>query len=176
MEEQLTIQVHAYADLSPEEHEAADALSGDASLEDPRFAGFEWAEADWLVVGRLGDLIVCTVKIALRDVIVGGQRVRVGGIGDVATMAEWRRRGFAAAAMTTVGEFLCNDLGADFGLLFCDTHLLHYYSRFGWQRVDGPTMVEVPWGKVPFPEETMVLPCRQKEWPGGSVDRNGLPW
>ncbi|MHB0879154.1 MAG: GNAT family N-acetyltransferase [Anaerolineae bacterium] len=176
MTEQISVEVRRPTDLSPLEQEAVDALGGGDSSEDPRFTGFEWAPAQWQVVGCLGDRIVSGVKITVRDVTVAGRQVRVAGIGDVATLPEYRRRGFAGAALARAGEFLCRELGVEFGLLFCDTHLLHYYGKFGWQRVDGPTMVQLSWGEVPFPEETMVLPCGDRQWPGGPTNLNGLPW
>jgi predicted N-acetyltransferase YhbS len=174
MDDQLTVAVTRYADLSPEDLATIDTLSSGEI--DPRFEGFVWTPAEWQVVGRLGGRAVCGVKIAVRDVTVGGRQVRVGGIGDVATAPEWRRRGFAGAAMRLAGEFLCRELGAEFGLLFCEPSLVPYYSRFGWQRVAAPTMVTIPRGKVPFPDETMVLPCRGDQWPGGPTDLNGPPW
>ena len=170
------IEVRPFTALSEEEQHLVGELEGGESTVDPRFAGYLWAKADWQVVLRVGGEIVSGAKIVDRVIGVGGLEVRVGGIGDVATARTWRRQGLATAAMRRVGDFLCNDLGADFGLLFCDTHLLPFYGRLGWQRVDGPTMIEVPWGRVPFPEETMVLPCRGVLWPGGETDLRGLPW
>lgn len=175
MDERLEVEVRASSDLTPQEREATGLLSG-SDVDDHRFAGFEWAPAQWYVLGKLGGSVVSALKLVVRDITVGARRVRVGGIGDVATRSDMRRRGYAAAVMRRAAAYLCNETDVEFGLLFCAPELVHYYARLGWQRLDGPTTVVVPWGKAAFPGETMVLPCRQHNWPGGPVDLEGLPW
>lgn len=178
---QTRIEVRRYESLSEVARRAVAGMEGGETTIDPRLAGFRWAPAHWYVLlwvraGASGEELASSIKIVERTATAGEERLRLGGIGDVATVPLWRRRGFASAALAEAGRFICEEMGVDFGLLFCDEALLSFYGRLGWQRVAGPTLVQVPWGRVPFPEETMVLPCRRHLWPEGTIDLDGLPW
>ena len=69
-----------------------------------------------------------------------------------------------------------DELQVAFGLLICDECMIPFYSRLGWQVVEGPLMFDQPGGKVVFDDVTMVLPCAGENWPEGTIDLCGLPW
>ena len=65
--------------------------------------GTKWATADWTVMVWEDEDLVTNVHIVERTVLVGGQPVRLGGIGNVATKVEWRKRGYARSAQNGGG-------------------------------------------------------------------------
>jgi hypothetical protein len=53
----------------------------------------EWADIDWNVLVKLGNKLVSQVDIIDRIAQVGYHKVRLGGIGGVGTLPEFRGRG-----------------------------------------------------------------------------------
>jgi GNAT superfamily N-acetyltransferase len=152
---------------------------------------YAWVVADWHVLGWEGDLLVSHVDITERTASVGGNELRLGGIGGVVTLEAWRKRGLASAAMQKAAEFLREELAVPFGLLVCDPALAPYYQKLGWQIVDGPLIFDQPASfqpgldqvvlrgpihKVTLEGAILVLPCREHNWPAGLIDLRGLPW
>jgi aminoglycoside 2'-N-acetyltransferase I len=150
-----------------------------------------WAIADWHVLAWEGDLLVGHVDITERNALVGEQALRLGGVGGVVTLKEWRKRGIASAAMQKAAEFLRDELAVPFGLLVCDPNLAPFYRELGWQTVDGPLIFDQPDSfqpgldqvlsggpvhKVTLEGAILVLPCREHNWPAGVIDLCGLPW
>ena len=140
--------------------------------------GIEWAKGDWSVLVRLDDQIVSHVGIVERVGKVNGQPVKLGGIGGVATRVEYRKRGLARVAMEKAAEFMRDGLGVEFGLLICSKPMTPYYSKLGWQVVEGPMMFDQARGKVTFGDQTkiMILPWDKHDWPQGVIDLCGPPW
>ena len=140
--------------------------------------GLQWSSDDWHVMVRVKGQVVSRVGIVERTGTVNGQPVRLGGIGGVATRPEFRRRGYAQAALTTAAGFMRNGLKVEFGLLICSVKMMPYYGRLGWQPVKGPLTFDQPKGKVTFDDSTkiMVLPCNKHDWPPGVIDLCGPPW
>ncbi len=137
---------------------------------------YEWSDLDWHVLVRVHDKVVSHVGIIERVATVGGKRVKLGGIGNVATVPEWRGHGLASAALEEAGAFMCNTLGVEFGLLVCADDTVPFYRNLGWEVVEGPLVFDQSSGKVTFPDVTMVLSCRGERWPKGTIDLCGLPW
>jgi hypothetical protein len=123
--------------------------------------------------------------------LVGGTEMRLGGIGGVVTLKEWRNRGIASAAMQKAAEFLHDQLAVPFGLLVCDPALAPFYQKLSWQVVAGPLVFDQPAAFQPGLDQVisggpthkatlegaiMVLPCREAVWPAGLIDLCGLPW
>ena len=172
----LTLSVPRAADLTAAEREAVAELGkGDLNVH-PLLARLQWSPPDWRVLLRRGDEVVSGLMIVEREIRAGERRVKVAGVGDVATLPQWRRQGYAGMVLERAGAFMRDELDAEFGHLFCAPGLVPYYARFGWLRVDGPSYVQAPWGVETFPEETMVLPLRGTAWPPGEMDLEGLPW
>jgi hypothetical protein len=110
------------------------------------------------------------------EVQVGNQPVLVGGVGQVVTLPAGQRRGYARAALRWSAAFLCDELRAAFGLLFCVERMVPFYAGLGWQVVEAPVWIEQPTGRVISPMPVMVLPCQGQVWPAGAVELNSLPW
>jgi aminoglycoside 2'-N-acetyltransferase I len=135
-----------------------------------------WAPADWRILVYAGGQLVSFLKVTEREVSVGEERVRVAGLGDVVTLPEWRGRGLAGLALRRLNDEMSARAEVEFGMLMCLPELVPYYSRFGWQTVPEPIVYTQSWGKETSTEVTMVLPLRDRAWPGGPIDINGLPW
>jgi len=135
-----------------------------------------WSEPDWHVLVRTDGQIVTNIDIVERTGTVGGQPVRLGGVGGVTTRRAWRGHGLASAALRKAAAFMRDELGVEFGLLICDDERIPFYRRLGWQVVEGPLTFDQPEGKVIFPDVTMVLQCSEREWPRGAIDLCGFPW
>ena len=140
------------------------------------FANCVWAPADWRVLVYADGQLVTFLKVTERVISVGDRQVKVGGMGDLITLPEWRGKGLASLAMQHLDEELLKHPDLEFGVLMCVPALVPYYSRFGWQAVPEPIVYEQAWGKETSPEVTMVLPLRGQPWPAGPIDIMGLPW
>jgi len=170
----MRIEIQAEHQLVPQVRTWLDQLSAEAFP--PDGLNIEWARSDWHVLVWEGEELVSHVEIVERIASVGGQPVKLGGIGGVATKSEWRRRGLAEAAMKAAQAFLRDRLGVDFGLLICDEKMLPYYGKLGWKLVSRSLWIGQERGKVNFPTPTMILPVGKDEWPAGEIDLCGPPW
>lgn len=138
--------------------------------------GIQWSTDDWHVTVRVDEQVVSRVGIVQRVGAVNGSPVKLGGMGGVATRPEFRRCGYAKAAMQAAVAFMRDPLRVEFGLLICGEKMIPYYGKLGWQVVPGPMQFDQPKGKVTFTDTVMVLPCHQPAWPPGVIDLCGLPW
>jgi hypothetical protein len=96
----MNIEIKAETQLTPAERQDLERLSAEAFP--PDGDPTEWNTAsDWHVLVREDDRVVSHIEVLDRTIRVDGQPLRVGGIGGVATLKAWRRRGLAEAAMKT---------------------------------------------------------------------------
>ena len=137
---------------------------------------YEWSRPDWHVLVWLGDELVTQLAITERVAQVGGEAVRLAGIGGVMTPKQLRGRGLANAAMRSAVYFMKNTLDAEFGLLLCSARLVPYYERLGWQLVAAPVRFEQSTGDEMWEEEAMVMAFTDRPWPPGAVALCGPPW
>jgi GNAT superfamily N-acetyltransferase len=135
-----------------------------------------WATSHWLMLGYADDLLVSIVGVLVRDVRVGDQTVRLGGIGGVATLPEWRRMGLAGALLDESAGFMRDTLQVDFGFLICSEAKKPFYGRHGWIEMKAPVVFDQPGGKMSLNDTAMILPALKSSWPPGPVDLCGLPW
>ncbi len=138
--------------------------------------GMRWTDPDWAVMVWEDEELVSNVHIIERVIRVGSRKVRVGGIGNISTKVEWRKRGYASAALKTAMEFLANPLQVEFGLMTATETVKPIYEKMGWKMVADTLMMEQPEGKAPYNYPVLVLPVAAREWPAGSIDLCGLPW
>ena len=138
--------------------------------------GTKWADPDWAVMVWEGDEMVSNIHIIERTILVGGQPVRVGGLGNIATKVEWRKRGYATAALKTALDFLVNSLHVDFGLMIATRDVIARYERAGWVVVAATMLIDQPDGKRNFDIPVLIRPLDRESWPSGQIDLCGLPW
>jgi aminoglycoside 2'-N-acetyltransferase I len=137
---------------------------------------YTWSDVDWHVLLRVNGQLVSHVEIVERTGTVDGRPVKLGGIGGVVTLPEWRRRGLATAVLERAAAFMRDELKVAFGLLICSQDMMPFYRKLSWQVVEGPLVFDQPGGKVTLTGVAMVLSCVGKKWPQGMIDLCGLPW
>lgn len=138
--------------------------------------GIKWALPNWAVMVWEEDDLVSNVHIIERLAKVGNSMVKLGGIGNIATKVEWRRRGYASAALKVAQEFLRDPLKVDFGLMIATEERISHYEKLGWLVVADSMMIDQPDGKTTFNISVMILPVCKQDWEEGTIDLCGLPW
>ena len=73
--------------------------------------------------------VVSHVRVSDRSIHIGQSVVKLGGIGMVATLPEYRQRGYASALMQDATAYM-EERNYDLGLLF--TTIQPFYMQFGW--------------------------------------------
>ena len=138
--------------------------------------GTKWAQPDWAVMVWEDDELVSNVHIVERTAEVGGANLRLGGIGNIATKVEWRKRGCATTALKVAQDFLLDPLKVDFGLMVSIEELVPRYKKLGWTRVADYLAIDQPGGKKRLDYPVLILPVSKENWPKGEIDLCGLPW
>ena len=139
-------------------------------------AAFRWRSKELHFITEEDGRALSHVGLVRAKVRAGGREVTVGGVGGVVTVPEAQGRHLVHAGMRQAAEFICRELGADFGMLFCLPRLEPFYARQGWQALEEEVEIDQPAGKVVWPYRVMVLPCGEPVWPAGRVEVGGLPW
>ena len=137
---------------------------------------YTWRPKDIHIVLDVDGLAASHVGLVDHTVLVGGQLVRVAGVGGVATNGELHGRGYARKALSYATSFMRDEMKVEFGLLFCLDPLKPFYGQQGWQLVTEPVWVEQPSGRILSPLNMMVLPFDGRAWPEGTTDLRSLPW
>jgi predicted acetyltransferase len=107
--------------------------------------------------------LVTNIHIVERTAIAGEQPVRLGGIGNVATMVEWRKRGYATEALKVAVVFLHDPLNVDFGPMIATEKMIPSYEKRGWKVVAQSMLIDQPDGKQAFNIPVMTLPICMQE-------------
>lgn len=140
-------------------------------------AGVVFADPDLrvLVLDETGE-VVCHVGIFRREVTWNGRKVRVGGIGGVATRAEVRRRGHASIALNAAVSTLKEEGSSEFGLLFCRPNTAPFYLARGWKPFEGDIYCEQPGGRARLAAIAPYVHDIRRAPQQGTIDLRGLAW
>ena len=171
----ITVQNKPVGGLPPAEQKSLEDLLERVFHDDP-YAGMAYAKMKWNVLVYVGNILASNVEIVERTITVDGQPVRVGGIGGVATLPEYRGRGLASRAMSAAVKLMKAELELDYGLLITSTRRQTFYEGMGWQVITELVYFDQPSGKKRNDGLTMYLEIGHKPWPAGNVDFCGLPW
>jgi aminoglycoside 2'-N-acetyltransferase I len=139
-------------------------------------------DADLMIRVREDGRLVSRVVVVERTILVDGQRARAGGISGVRTHPEFRRRGYASAAMRRATDVFWQDLRVELGLLLSSEMAVPFYRSLGWEVLNGPVLCEDrDGGLVNYTElkpqcPAMALAPAGGRFPVGPVDLCGLPW
>jgi aminoglycoside 2'-N-acetyltransferase I len=138
----------------------------------------KWAHADLRVLIETEDgTLACHAGIFFRTVTWNGQKVHIGGVGGVATRADYRRRGYASIALDAAVHTLRDHDAAQFALLFCEPRNFEFYQSRGWQPFTGAVYAEQPNGRISFDVMApFVLDLKRRAPSLGTLDLCGLPW
>jgi hypothetical protein len=122
-------------------------------------------------------LLVSHVGALVRDVIIDGRLMQVGGIGGVMTAPAARRRGHARAALAAMGRHVIDDQQVSFLLLFCPADLYAFYEHLGWQSFKNAPVVDQGSKRVQLTFcRTMVRDGKEIAPASGILDLRGPPW
>ena len=135
----------------------------------------------WIVVAQDSDGTVAGYMAAVeRTVLVGSDTVpvRIAGLQGVFARQQWRKTGLTGRLMDMWFDE-ARKRGIEAGLLFC-LHVLDdkVYSRFGWKRAGGATLLDESGERVPIPEKNraMAIPLAIDQFPDGDIFLNGRDW
>jgi GNAT superfamily N-acetyltransferase len=164
--------------------ERDDARLGDiatASFAESVYRGIPmvWSHTPWLYVIRktASGSIVSSLGLLVRSCLVGGQSVRVAGIGGVMTAPNHRGAGLASKLLRAAAADMRAVHAVDFGLLQCPEHRITFYQALGWTQAAVPMWHTQPDGvRHAVLETPMLLRLTDAPWPPGDIDMNGTPW
>ena len=98
----------------------------------------------------------------------------VVGVGGVIVTRSHRGRGLLRPVMEAALERAAT-LGPDVAMLFCASHDVARYARFGFAEIPGPVTVDQPDGRV-IEMAPHVMMRGPAPLPGGPVRLRGLPF
>lgn len=136
----------------------------------------QWANPDLRVLIEDNAELVCHVGIYRRAGTWKGRKVRIGGIGSVATHPDHRRRGYAGLALTAAIQTLRDEKAIDFVLLVCRPHNFAFYEKRGWRAFGGELYAEQKNQRVRFDAMTPYVFDIRYGPHEGVIDLCGLPW
>lgn len=90
-----------------------------------------WQDAEGIRIAIDKGTIVSTVRVFIRKIFLHGEPITVGGIGEVSTRPEYRRRGIATQLLKDSIQFM-EDRDIAVSLLFGSQKI---YSIEGWEKV-----------------------------------------
>lgn len=136
----------------------------------------QWAHPDLRVLIANNGEVVCHVGIYRRAGTWKGRKVRIGGIGAVATHPDHQRKGYAGLALTAAIQTLRDEKSNDFVLLVCRPLNEAFYEKRGWHAFGGELYAEQKQQRIRFDAmKPYVFDVRYGPREG-VIDLCGLPW
>ena len=174
----IEIEIVTGGESGPRAGELLDAVWPPAEMDKLAWGHVKWADADLRVLIETDDgTLACHTGIFFRTVTWNGKKVHIGGIGGVATHADYRRRGYASIALDAAVHTMRDHDTAQFALLFCEPRMGEFYQSRGWHPFTGAVYAEQPEGRIRFEiMAPMVLDLKRRAPTLGQLDLCGLPW
>jgi len=181
----VTLCLKAWVDLAEDDHRdrgvLGEAVYGPA---DEGLSNVQWAhvvpEEQWAVLARVDGILVSYLAVMSRTVFADGELADVAGIRSVKTHPDYRRRGFATAAMKLAATFIAGELAPDFSLLWASTMAVPMYQALGWAVFDGEVVCEQHGTTVRcadlLAESSFMISFPSEPRRIASLDLRGLPW
>jgi predicted acetyltransferase len=169
------------SELTSDQHKEIDALdklafAGESEQDHPELAGITWATHDWMALGFLGDELVTQLALPIREISVGAEKIRIAGVGGVATHPKFQHKGYASVLLSATQTFMRDKIRVPFGLLICAGKLQRFYERAGWQFVADVLYFLQDNQRRVLHTCVMILPLSKLAWPTGEIDLCGSPW
>jgi GNAT superfamily N-acetyltransferase len=161
---------------SAEDQLAIDRLDQLAFAEEQAEDPIQWADSDWMGVGRLDGEIVTQLCLLKRAILVGARQIPVGGVGGVATHPAWQRNGLSTALMGKAAQFMQTEFEVPFGLLVCADETQPFYASLSWITVATKLWFTGQGKRQSLPSRVMVISLAKRAWPEGEIDLCGPPW
>lgn len=177
MESGIIITIQRMKDLQSAARQQVDMLTHQEFAHLDLVRRYRWAEPDWMAIARRGREIVSFVGIISKNVMIDTEQIKIGGLSNAVTPKEHRGRGYATAVLNELYPFMFNELKAEHGLLLCRDHLIGYYQKNGWYRVDCPLEFNKQDGtKTVWPANTMLYTPSEQQLSPTAIDLRGFPW
>lgn len=125
----------------------------------PYFHGDPWFKRAYTRVAIVDGKIVSVIHICERDVQVGSARLKMGGIGNVATDPDYRGRGYSQRLLADCAKVM-HDHRLDFSVLF--TGIQPFYEKCLWRSVPQRMFVGKPRTDIPKADPAYVM--RAWDW------------
>jgi predicted acetyltransferase len=133
----------------------------------------------WSVLVEMADRIVAHAAIVERQVLVGGEKVRVAGALNVFVLPDCRGQGLFRQVMSSAMDEAYRRR-SDFGLLFCTPEIGAKYERLGWRLLADRrvTRIDEQGQEQPLPAKNVTLfhPLRRSDFPAGDIHLLGNDW
>lgn len=154
-----------------------DQIAFKEDADDPLLAGIQWASSqEWFVLGWMDSELASELCLLTREISVGKEKLRVVGVGGVATHPRWRRQGLASALLRATETYMKEKIRVPFGLLVCSNETRPLYEGLGWQHVADELYFIQNGEQRLLKSFVMILPLAGRNWPSGKIDLCGLPW
>ncbi len=177
----MRIEMTSAADVSPATWEALRALS--EAVYPPEVVAtlpgrdLAWARQQQSILVWEDGRLIAHVGMVVREVVLDGQGMCIGGIGGVMTHPEAQGNGFASAAMRRAEDVFASDPAIVFALLACPSARVSFYERLDWRRFGGRLLVAQPAGAIAFTvNAVLVRPIHGIAPQTGTLDLCGPPW
>jgi len=125
------------------------------------------------------DGVICGyIAVVDRTIEVGGNPLRVAGVGNVCVLPEYQGTGLSDIMLRSVMEE-AGKRQFELGFLFTTEAIKKVYARNGWIEIEGHRVVRVEKGEeIVMPAESvkMYYPLKRKEFPTGDVHLCGDKW
>jgi GNAT superfamily N-acetyltransferase len=150
----------------PDEYPAVLALWGVVWSEGPYFRSYlegdPWQRVPYCQVAVADERVVSSVVICRRPMRLDGRELTFGGIGNVATHPDYRRRGYSGELLARCVRIM-EEERFDFSLL--GTGLTSHYARHGWFPVALPHPRRTFAPDEPLPDaDPDIQPLTSAQW------------
>jgi len=138
----------------------------------------EWSTPDWSIIYFDEGNIAAFLNIVMRQVKFDDAHHAVGGLNNLITKKEYRKKGLGSQLVRRANTFILDEMNCDFGLLLCADELVRYYTHLDWVKVDCPVYFQQPGGKKLWQANTMLISKNRNDQieQFNTIDLNGLPW
>jgi GNAT superfamily N-acetyltransferase len=139
-------------------------------------AHVERANPDLRVIVDADEQPVCHVGIHRREGVWKDRKIRIGGVGSIATHPDFRRQGYASMALDAAVQTLKDERATDFALLFCEPHQVEFFTKRHWKPFVGEVFAEQHGARGRFDAVLPFVFYLKRAPHEGELDLGGLPW
>lgn len=123
-------------------------------------------------------IVLGNIAVVDRTIEVGGEPLRVAGVGNVCVLPGHQGTGISDAMLKAVMEE-AGKRQFELGFLFTTEGIKKVYGRNGWIEIEGCAVVRVEKGEeivMPADIVKMYYPLKRKEFPPGDIHLCGDKW
>lgn len=123
-----------YRHIEPSELESwaklcEEGFNGDWKYFVRHYVNDPYADPEGVFVADDDGKLASSVRVFTREVYIRGEKVKMGGIGEVTTLKEYRGQGISTVLLRKAVEYM-ESRGLNISFLFTGTN--HHYAHVGW--------------------------------------------